>query len=565
MASDDWGFLPSDSELAAPDNLLPTELCRLLTRTLHLTSAACSEKAQPLCSALTHARDSSDEWVRLIAASLEQYQETGCVSKDTEEHRRLVERLSASLATSSKGTASRGSGYTLLRAQTLSTDGHFQTRPSALRALEQAFRPADLADAGTHPPQPTAATASSSANAPSSAKAAPPPAAAPTSSVLLNSRAAGGWRVSGGTMGRDAARARAGLGLAKQKPKMMAMDIEEASKLHAAALKPAKEKKAPAAKPKPKAVTDPFQGAVVDAPNGLVHYWQDRRKKWTYTTGELGGSLLRGMIDLTTPLLRSRLEALPDNVTAEGVRIYAQKPNLGANGVTWSQDDYGHLGLQAEYLRLKSLQRFTEGWMAMQRAYNAGALRKYMGEGPAVPLRVASFGGGPGFELVAIRSFCERHLPRASLSLASLDLATEWKPCAEGLGVAFHPWNVNDGDGVLKAAGWEGIDLAVISCALPRPNHHRLRSPTATATRSHACAHTHALTRMRSRAHTLTRIRSRAYAHAHTLTRMRSHACAHTHALAFDLATHERVAVRAGMCCTTTCPPSTALSGSRAD
>ena len=42
----------------------------------------------------------------------------------------------------------------------------------------------------------------------------------------------------------------------------------------------------------------------------------------------------------------------------------------------------------------------------MQRAYNAGAFRHLTGEGAkgSVPFRVASLGGGPGFELVAVRT-----------------------------------------------------------------------------------------------------------------------------------------------------------------
>ena len=100
-------------------------------------------------------------------------------------------------------------------------------------------------------------------------------------------------------------------------------------------------------------------------------------------------------------------------------RIYAQKPNLGAHGVTWSQENYAHKGLQIEYLRLKSIQRFTETWAALQRCYNAGGFA-YL-ETPAVAeegecpgdegagedtiYRVASLGGGPGFELLAIKAF----------------------------------------------------------------------------------------------------------------------------------------------------------------
>ena len=36
----------------------------------------------------------------------------------------------------------------------------------------------------------------------------------------------------------------------------------------------------------------------------------------------------------------------------------------------------------------------------------------------------------------------------------------------EGLGLRFAPWDVNDGDGVLRAAGWPKIDVAIISYVL---------------------------------------------------------------------------------------------------
>ena len=57
-----------------------------------------------------------------------------------------------------------------------------------------------------------------------------------------------------------------------------------------------------------------------------------------------------------------------DAVVAEGQRIYARKPNMGEHDVTWSQAEYGHLGLQKEYIRYKSVQRLTEAWACLQRA-----------------------------------------------------------------------------------------------------------------------------------------------------------------------------------------------------
>ena len=89
-----------------------------------------------------------------------------------------------------------------------------------------------------------------------------------------------------------------------------------------------------------------------------------------------------------------------------------------------------------------------------------------------MPLRVAALGGGPGFELLAAKSFHDevlRHAvpPLAAPELLSLDLAASWKGCAEGLGFGFNVWDVNDGGGLLRATkGWPRIDLAVISYVL---------------------------------------------------------------------------------------------------
>ena len=96
--------------------------------------------------------------------------------------------------------------------------------------------------------------------------------------------------------------------------------------------------------------------------DGTAVYYQDRRKQWPYTASAAGASLLQRLLAEATPLLRSSLEALQDDpdgaeLRREGERIYAQKPNMRAGGITWSQENYAHLGLQAEYLRLKSIQQ----------------------------------------------------------------------------------------------------------------------------------------------------------------------------------------------------------------
>ena len=150
---------------------------------------------------------------------------------------------------------------------------------------------------------------------------------------------------------------------------------------------------------------DPFEGAIREDASGAT-YFQDRNKRWAYMTSRDGFVLLRALIDAATPLLHSCMRRMSEygeigELRSEGAQIYAQKPNLGQRGVTWSQENYAHLGLQCEYLRLKSIQRFTETWVALERAWNAGLFSKIVAQtaGAAkgsVPFRVASLGGGPG-------------------------------------------------------------------------------------------------------------------------------------------------------------------------
>jgi hypothetical protein len=65
------------------------------------------------------------------------------------------------------------------------------------------------------------------------------------------------------------------------------------------------------------------------------------------------------------------------------------------------------------YLRFKSFQRFTETYNLLERAAARGLFRDCVprpaaaaGGGGVAPLRVASIGGGPAYELLAFREVC---------------------------------------------------------------------------------------------------------------------------------------------------------------
>ena len=103
-----------------------------------------------------------------------------------------------------------------------------------------------------------------------------------------------------------------------------------------------------------------------DEDSGVCTYFQDRRRKWPFTTSAAGKEHLQALVVANTALRKrnaSLLEAAgePSRVEAEGERLYVEKPTLrGDQNVTWSFDEYGHPGLQLYYLKLKSWQRFTE-------------------------------------------------------------------------------------------------------------------------------------------------------------------------------------------------------------
>ena len=146
-----------------------------------------------------------------------------------------------------------------------------------------------------------------------------------------------------------------------------------------------------------------------------------------------------------TPVLKSIRQEITDSgknideTLEKGREIYARKPAIKNEDVTWSQEEYADLGLIFEYCRYKSIQRLTEAWSTFEKAkkkrlfefvdrkvqlmderrekpretneYDTDAVfdatKEDEDEGDKVFLRVASLGGGPGFELLAFKWFIE--------------------------------------------------------------------------------------------------------------------------------------------------------------
>lgn len=225
----------------------------------------------------------------------------------------------------------------------------------------------------------------------------------------------------------------------------------------------------------PERRTDVFDGVLIPPASTSTaacgyKYYQDRNRKWPFHTNAQGAALLEQLFDDARRVIAALDAAIatsaPDDAAREaivrsGVDIYAKKPSIRERDVTWSQTEYAHLGLQREYCRFKSVQRFTETWACLERARARGVFEDVGKGGDGETRRVASLGGGPGFELVAVREFFKAHFPSVTLDLVSLDLEESWRASAEALGLRFFQWDMRSGKVAETCGG--AVDFALAS------------------------------------------------------------------------------------------------------
>ncbi|GAB5364277.1 hypothetical protein AAMO2058_000955900 [Amorphochlora amoebiformis] len=185
-------------------------------------------------------------------------------------------------------------------------------------------------------------------------------------------------------------------------------------------------------------------------------YYQGQDRKWKFEVTKDGLVLLEGLVKRTSPLIEKCQEMLRKKVGGisrearrierDGAQIYARKPNKTTNNVTWSQAEYGHLGFHMAYLQLKSMQRFTETYTLLERAHNHGLFRDLDSiKNSGGKIRVASLGGGPGFELLAFEHFCRLHHKGLQVEFFSLDLEASWEPYVKMFGYKFLKWDFSKG------------------------------------------------------------------------------------------------------------------------
>jgi hypothetical protein len=195
-------------------------------------------------------------------------------------------------------------------------------------------------------------------------------------------------------------------------------------------------------------------GPLVD---GKCQFFCDIEKQYPFHCGEKGHALLQELVKTNQELLDLNQRMLDDSAVdldenkRVGFDLYTLKPSLKgqkATGVTWTNDEYSHPGFQFWYLRLKSLQRFTEMWATLERSAAAGVfddLLKDVNPDESRTITIVSVGGGPGYELLAARLFFRQpeYEGRIETNLISMDLCEAWGPYNEQMGIRFQQWSAS--------------------------------------------------------------------------------------------------------------------------
>ena len=228
--------------------------------------------------------------------------------------------------------------------------------------------------------------------------------------------------------------------------------------------------------------------------NGQCIYYQDRDKRYPFYTNEHGYNLLQQLMETNKSLLQINHQMLEEKAKSDeilhlvqehdcdakdvviriGQGLYAHKPTLRTKGVTWSTEEYSHPGLCRMYLRMKSIQRFTEVWCLLERCDELGvfdAIIQQSERGEVMgPIRFAAVGGGPGYELLATKLYFAERAPNLDLELTCMDLCPAWRPYAEQLGFNFVEYDINNDEGInpLQAMGLKPGELhfCIVSCLM---------------------------------------------------------------------------------------------------
>lgn len=186
----------------------------------------------------------------------------------------------------------------------------------------------------------------------------------------------------------------------------------------------------------------------VDTKTEFVFYALDKDCKWFIRTNKPAGSeMIEKLENLTEKFMKKAFELTkltennknPDNPDTTdiickklvtGMELYAYKPSFSRE-VTWTTEEYNMPEFQFTYIRLKSLQRYTECYTMYERIFN--------GINTSNIKTVLAIGGGAGFEIIALRDYLQFN-PTATI----IDIAESWKVYSELIGCEYVIDDVNN-------------------------------------------------------------------------------------------------------------------------
>lgn len=217
-----------------------------------------------------------------------------------------------------------------------------------------------------------------------------------------------------------------------------------------------------------------FDGRLIfNKDTNKTTYYQDIKKKWKFFTDKEGYELLLNCYNLIKKLLKKNIKLIKKsnqnvkNTINKGYYIYTKKKSLKKSSksygageyVTWSTEEYNHLGLQRYYLIVKSFQRFTETWSLLVRSYNNGVFDDI----PDI-LNIATIGGGPGFECYSFYLFFKKYFPEKKCYFHILDLESNWGEYIKLFGDNFYfkKWDLYNDD-LFDKIKIDKIDFVIIS------------------------------------------------------------------------------------------------------
>lgn len=193
------------------------------------------------------------------------------------------------------------------------------------------------------------------------------------------------------------------------------------------------------------------------------NYALDQNLRW-YVIASPAGAAMLGRLQSTCGRFMDRaLASICGDISqqcrkiAAGMRLYSEKPNL-SHDTTWTTAEYNLSEFQYTYIRLKSVQRYTECYAAFEVALGGMSAEELARIG-----RVVSIGGGCGFELFALRDYLadklgENHRVTATI----IDVAATWAAYADIIDCDYKIEDVNGG-GPETAAALDGCDLVIFS------------------------------------------------------------------------------------------------------